>query len=147
MFCVLRAIRCVLGPFAGHYNSGPELKSHLRPERAAPASQVREHLPCSYVRLSYNVWHHYEHATTVCALSVMRLTGEPDAQHSFLAQVIAYAMFGSRTSYLVSGLVGLVALCWLAVSFPAEVVGKMDVACGLVLLGAALTLIVALRCS
>ena len=50
-------------------------------------------------------------------------------------------MFGSRTSYLVSGLVGLVVLGWLAVSFPAEVVGKIDVACGLVLLGAALKLI------
>ena len=56
-------------------------------------------------------------------------------------------MFGSRTSYLVSGLVGLVVLGWLAVSFPAEVVGTIDVACGLVFLGAALTLIVALRCS
>ena len=50
-------------------------------------------------------------------------------------------MFGSRASCLVSGLVGLVVFGWLAVSFPAEVVGKIDVACDLVLLGAALTLI------
>ena len=46
-----------------------------------PRRQVRVHLPCSYLRLSYDVWHHYEHATTVCGviarLSVMRPTGDP----------------------------------------------------------------------
>ena len=33
-----------------------------------PRRQVRVHLPCSYLRLSYDVWHHYEHATTVCGV-------------------------------------------------------------------------------